>query len=215
MQGLRPEIAYIAPDSLASKAGLQVGDQIRAIAGKDILLSSDAHIALVGAPRRSDVNLVIQRDGEERILALDLSGLRAGDELKMDEATGLYLVDEWLPANVAEAIADGPAAARASQKATALPPPMAKRKTSSASAKSSPTANRARISPLPSCARATKQTLHGKLGSRTDKKGQEHGFLGVKWQPVDVSAYQTVERYGVWASLGHGWDKVVYYVRLT
>ena len=32
---------------------------------------------------------------------------------------------------------------------------------------------------------------------------------------MDVSAYQTVERYGVWASLGHGWDKVVYYVRLT
>ena len=61
----------------------------------------------------------------------------------------------------------------------------------------------------------SEQTLHGQLGSRTDKKGKTHGFLGVKWQRVDVSAYQSVERYGFWASLGHGWDKVVYYVRLT
>lgn len=215
VQGLRPEVARVAPDSLAARAGLQVGDQIRAIEGKDTPLSSDAHISLVGAPRRSDVNIVIQRDGEERILALDLSSLRAGDELKMDEATGLYLVDEWLPAEVAETVPDSPAAAMGIQKGDRI------------TAVNGEAQDLIRIGKVIAAGKPgdtisitvmradSEQTLHGQLGTRTDKKGKTHGFLGVKWQRVDVSAYQSVERYGFWASLGHGWDKVVYYVRLT
>lgn len=215
VQGLRPEIARVVPDSLAARAGLQVGDQIRMIEGKNIKLSSDAHIALVGAPRRSDVNLVIERDGETRNLILDLSGLQAGDELKMDEITGLYLVDEWLPAIVAEALPDSPAAKMGLQKddrITAINGEVQDRiRISKAIASIKPgepvsiTIERA----------GSEQTLQGILGSRENDKKKTHGFLGVKWQAVDVSAYQTVERYGLWASLGHGWNKVVYYVRLT
>ena len=215
VQGLRPEVARVVPDSLAAHAGLQIGDQIRVIEGKEIKLSSDAHIALVGTPRRSDVNLVIERDGETRNLILDLSGLRAGDELKMDEITGLYLVDEWLPAIVAETLPDSPAAKMGLQKddrITAINGEVQDRiRISKAIASIKPgepvsiTIERA----------GSEQTLQGILGSRENDKKKTHGFLGVKWQAVDVSAYQTVERYGLWASLGHGWNKVVYYVRLT
>jgi RIP metalloprotease rseP len=215
VQGLRPEVARVVPDSLAAHAGLQIGDQIRVIEGKEIKLSSDAHIALIGAPRRSDVNLVIERDGETRNLILDLSGLRAGDELKMDEITGLYLVDEWLPAIVAETLPDSPAAKMGLQKddrITAINGEVQDRiRISKAIASIKPgesvniTIERA----------GREQTLQGILGSRENDKEKKQGFLGVKWQPVNVSAYQTVERYGLWASLGHGWNKVVYYVRLT
>lgn len=215
VQGLRPEVARVVPDSLAAHAGLQIGDQIRVIEGKEIKLSSDAHIALIGAPRRSDVNLVIERDGETRNLILDLSGLRAGDELKMDEITGLYLVDEWLPAIVAETLPDSPAAKMGLQKddrITAINGEVQDRiRISKAIASIKPgesvniTIERA----------GSEQTLQGILGSRENDKEKKQGFLGVKWQPVNVSAYQTVERYGLWASLGHGWNKVVYYVRLT
>jgi len=215
VQGLRPEVARVVPDSLAAHAGLQIGDQIRVIEGKEIKLSSDAHIALIGAPRRSDVNLVIERDGETRNLILDLSGLRAGDELKMDEITGLYLVDEWLPAIVAETLPDSPAAKMGLQKddrITAINGEVQDRiRISKAIASIKPgesvniTIERA----------GREQTLQGILGSRENDKEKKQGFLGVKWQPVNVSAYQAVERYGLWASLGHGWNKVVYYVRLT
>ena len=215
VQGLRPEVARVVPDSLAAHAGLQIGDQIRVIEGKEIKLSSDAHIALIGAPRRSDVNLVIERNGETRNLILDLSGLRAGDELKMDEITGLYLVDEWLPAIVAETLPDSPAAKMGLQKddrITAINGEVQDRiRISKAIASIKPgesvniTIERA----------GREQTLQGILGSRENDKEKKQGFLGVKWQPVNVSAYQTVERYGLWASLGHGWNKVVYYVRLT
>ena len=159
VQGLRPEVARVAPDSLAARAGLQVGDQIRAIEGKDTPLSSDAHISLVGAPRRSDVNIVIQRDGEERILALDLSSLRAGDELKMDEATGLYLVDEWLQRWV-------------SKRATASPPLMAKHKTSFALAKLSQQESPAIPSALPLCARTANKPCMGSSARAQTKKAK-------------------------------------------
>ena len=215
VQGLRPEVARVAPDSLAARAGLQVGDQIRAIEGKDTPLSSDAHISVVGAPRRSDVNIVIQRDGEERILALDLSSLRAGDELKMDEATGLYLVDEWLPAEVAETVPDSPAAAMGIQKGDRITAVNGEAQDLIRIGKVSAAGKPGDTISITVMRADSEQTLHGQLGLRTDKKGKTHAFLGVKWQRVDVSAYQSVERYGFWASLGHGWDKVVYYVRLT
>ncbi|MDO4643790.1 MAG: RIP metalloprotease RseP [Cardiobacteriaceae bacterium] len=214
VHGLRPEVAYVSANSIAAHAGLQPGDSLHAIEGKKIQLSSDAHIALVSAPRRNDISVVIQRNGQEETLHMDLSSLRAGDELKMDESTGLYLVDEWLPANVAEVMADSPAEN------------MGIRRDDQIIAINGKAQDLIRIGDTIAASKSgdkiavtiirdgKEQTLYGMVGAR-EYKGKTHGYLGVRWHKANVSNYESIERYDFGAALQHGWGKVIYYVRLT
>ena len=215
VQGLRPEVAHIAPDSLAARAGLQVGDLIRAVEGQDVKLGGDTHVALVGAPRRADVTIVIERNGQEKALRLDLSRLQKGDELKMAEVTGLYLVDEWLPATVAEVMPDSPAAAMGIEKGDriiALDDKAIDLIRIGRTIAAGKPGDAMRVTVIRD---GSELTLHGTLVARPDDKEKQRGYLGTRWQRADVSAYVAVERYGLWQALQHGWSKVVYYTRLT
>lgn len=215
VQGLRPEVAYVAPDSLAARAGLQVGDLIRAVEGKNVKLGGETHVALVGAPRRDDVTIVIERGGQEEVLRLDLSGLQKGDELNMARATGIYLVDEWFPADIEEVMPDSPAAAMGIFTGDRIIAINGKfqdnRKAVGEALAKSPLDKSITITVL---REGNEHILQGELGVREDK-GRKYGYLGVKWSRIDVSPYLVIERYGLWQALQRGWGKVVYYTRLT
>lgn len=213
VQGLRPEIVFVQPDSIAAQAGLKSGDIIQSIDGKAVKLSADAHVELIGAPRSNDVPITVLHDGQAEKLYLDLKSLRAGDEMAMDKATGIYLADEWLPAKIANVLPDSAAAAmglkpgddvvslngqfvdiiRLSQAIRQLP------------GKSVDLAIRRNGKIL---------TLSGTLGQRV-LDGKDYGFLGVEWVRPNLSAYQTIERYGLGDAVIHGWNKMFDYIRLT
>lgn len=213
VQGLTPTVAYIAPQSMAAEAGLQVGDVIQRVGDTSVKLSIDAHVALVSAPRQ-EIVLDYERKGEKRSTRLDLSDLQAGDELKLAEVLGLYLVDEWLPALVAETVEDSAAQQFGIQANDEIISINQQRIDLIRIGK--------QIAAIPNQAASIEVlrqgqvlSLNGVIGQRQNEQGEVIGFLGVRWQGVDVSAYESVERYGFFRSIYKGIEKTLYYVRLT
>lgn len=213
VQGMEPKVALVREDSIAARAGLQAGDRIVSVHGEAVRLSMDAHVAWVGAPREK-IRVEYERDGGKRETSMDLSGLKAGDELKMGKALGVFLVDEWLPADIEKVVEDTPAAQmglRAGDRILAL---------------NGEENDLIRIGEYVA-AHAYEDVsfrvlrdgqiieVSGKTGERESKSGKTIGYLGVQWKLADLSAYRTVERYGMLDSLYRGMEKTAYYVRLT
>ena len=208
VKGLRPEIAWVQANSIASFADFRPGDLIREIQGQRIRLTDEGHVALVGAPREK-IHLTIDRDGQTLERILDLSGLKKGDELKMAQATGLYMVDEWLPAQVGEVMKDSPAAAAGLQAGDIV------RQVDGRDV----------------------DLIHFNLGKKAGETvqltveragaalqvgvtvGEHKGkpYLGLRWADVrpHIGKFETVERYPLGPALAHGTAKMLYYTETT
>lgn len=214
VRDLRPEVAFIAPDSMAEAAGLRVGDELVAIDGTKTPLFPDAQMALVNAPNGVFDMDVVGKDGQERRVQLDFSTRRAGDEFDLGALSGMYLFGDWLPARVKE-VSPASAAERMGVQAG-----------DEIMTLDGKFVDILRLSRLLQD-RAGKTVdigvwrdgglhdLSGKLGSRTLENGQEVGFLGVQWQTPPFEAYMRTERYGLFASLSKGVEKTLYYVYST
>ncbi len=67
-------VKEVQPDSFAARAGLKVGDLLRCGNGTRLLTRADLQFVLNGLEAKSTLNLVVERDGEEMPLTLDLDG---------------------------------------------------------------------------------------------------------------------------------------------
>lgn len=213
VQGMTPEVAYVREGSLADKAGLMAGDQMVSVNGAQVRLAMDAHIGWVGAPR-GEVVVQYRRDGMVHDATVDLSALTAGDELRMSDAVGVFLVDEWLPADIEKVMDNSPAAAMGLQAGDRL------------LAMNGQEADLIRIGRYVAAhaheavrfsvlRNGQPMEVAGTIGERENRRGDMTGYLGVEWRLADLSAYETVERYGVAESLYRGMEKTGHYVQLT
>lgn len=213
VRGMEPTLAVVRQGSLADQAGLQAGDRILSVHGKTVRLSMDAHVAWVGAPREK-IEVRYARDGAMRETQVDLSGLKAGDELKMSRALGAFLVDEWLPADIAQIVADSPAekmGLQAGDRIVAL-----NGEPSDLIAVGEYVAAHPHTDVALQVQRdGALLDIVGRTGERNDHAGKAGGFLGVQWQRADLAAHEIVERYGAGESLYRGMEKTAYYVKLT
>lgn len=69
---LAPNVAAVAPGSPADRAGVKVGDRVLSVAGKRVMAASGllAALAIAGAP--AAIGLVVERDGRDLALSLDI-----------------------------------------------------------------------------------------------------------------------------------------------
>lgn len=67
-----PEITSVSPSSPAQKSGLQVGDVVKEINGKNIVIDGDITIytAFYGFSGDEDVTLLVERDGQEKTIVM-------------------------------------------------------------------------------------------------------------------------------------------------
>lgn len=214
VEGLRPEVVYVAPNSHAERAGLQVGDTIVAIDEREVRLSHDAAVALVGAPLSRDVEVLVKRDGEAKALFLDLSHIQSGDEKQMSRATGMYLAGEWYTMKVAEVVENSPAAQsfglQVGDEIVALDGQTVDFLTGRREIAARPDSS----VQLEVIRHGQAITLNGTLGSQ-ERDGKTLGFLGVSFERPNVEQWVTVERYGIGKALWFGWEKTKNFTVLT
>lgn len=220
VQGIKPEVAHVSPQSLAYQAGLQSGDKLLSIDGHRIHLAVDAHIALAGAPH-ANVPVTYQRGEQTFQTQLNLTQLVAGDELQMQRTTGLFLADDYWPANVGKVLPNTAASAmglHAGDRIIAIDGQQIAENDGlfklSDTIAAKPNADVHLV-----VARGNERLqLSGKLGER-EVNGKRYGFLGIEWQRVPnadfLKANRITERYGVLESLQQGTLKTAYYVKLT
>jgi len=75
VQGVVPRIGYVAPESPAAAADLEVGDQLEAVAGEAVQSWNEARLALIRAAMDGErIPLRVERGGATHRTWLDLSG---------------------------------------------------------------------------------------------------------------------------------------------
>ncbi len=75
VQGVVPRIGYVAPESPAAAAELEVGDQLEAVAGEVVQSWNEARLALIRAAMDGErIQLQLDRGGAPHRTWLDLSG---------------------------------------------------------------------------------------------------------------------------------------------
>lgn len=214
VDGIKPQVTYVTPNSIAAQAGIVPGDVLKRIDGTSTPLSIDAHVALVSAPR-SEVDIdYVTNNGQVRHAAFDLSDLKAGDELDMAAATGLYLADEWQPAIIEEVMADSPAQSIGLQAGDRIVGLDGEHGLDLFRANDW-ISDHANESVTITILRYNQElNLMGKLGER-DYKNLKIGYLGVRWQAPNFGHLRVIEQYGLFTSLGKGINKTLYYTRMT
>lgn len=67
-----PEITSVSPSSPAQKSGLQVGDVVKEINGKNIVIDGDItlYTAFYGFSGDEDVTMLVERDGQEKTIVM-------------------------------------------------------------------------------------------------------------------------------------------------
>jgi regulator of sigma E protease len=116
VEGLKPVVGKVLPDSIAAEAGFEPGDEILRIDGRPVASWDQRRLYLFRkALDREPVEVLVRSaDGIERVRVLDLSQLpaRAVDSALIERGLGLFpRLPEALP--VVGAIESGSAAARA------------------------------------------------------------------------------------------------------
>lgn len=220
VEGIRPTVVHVAAQSLAASAGIAPGDVLRRIDGQPLSLAVDAHVALVGAGHEK-IPLVYSRDGRSEKTELDLSRLRAGDEMDMARATGLFLADQWWPASVSGVI-EGSAAQKmgiiAGDRIVAFDGEAIGEQDGSFVLAEKIAAKADQTVQLTVLRNGREIVLNGQLGSR-EVNGKSYGFLGVAWQRTPdrtfFEHYGTVVHYRPLAAVGHGVNKTGHYLSLT
>lgn len=218
VQGIRPEVAYVAPDSLAYQAGIRSGDILQNVDGHTIKLSQDARFALATAGHQP-INVRYLRDGQTHTTQLNLSSLGAGDELRIAQATGLFLVEEYWPAIIKEVVEGSSAQKMGLQpydEIVALNGQALFPDNAIASITQYARAHKNQQIRLGVKRKGQTLTLEGTLGERDDQKGNKIGFLGAVWDVQNAQTFEqrygVVEHYGVLQSLGKGIQKTWNYV---
>ena len=220
VKGIAPTVVHVKPQSLAASAGIASGDVLVRIDGQPLRLAADAHVALVGAGREK-IPIVYSRDERTFSTRLDLSGLRAGDEMHMGRATGVFLADEWWPAVVSRVI-DGSAAQEmgiaAGDRIVAFAGEPIDEEDGSFVLAEKIAAKANQTVQLTIVRKGQELVRDGRLGSR-NIDGKTYGFLGVAWQRTPDRAfferYRSVVRYGPLAAVGQGIKKAGHYLHLT
>ncbi len=220
VEGITPTVIHVTPHSLAAEAGLEKGDRLTEVDGHSVKLATDAHVAMVNAPRET-IELHFLRGGEDRQTTLDLSSLQAGDELNMASRLGVYLADQWWPATVREVI-EGSAAAQAGIQAgdeiVRLNGVVVNPESGSFYVSDQVAVQAGKPFVIEVLRNGQTVAVQGVFGER-ELNGETYGFLGVVWDRVPDSTffdqYQQIERYGVIPALGKGVEKTAYYVQMT
>ena len=220
VKGITPTVVHVDPHSLAASAGIAPGDLLTRIDGQPVRLAVDAHVALVGAAREK-IAIVYSRGEATYNTQLDLSGLRAGDEMHMGRATGLFLADEWWPPLVASVV-EGSAAQKmgvvAGDRIVLFDGETIAAEDGSFALMEKIAARPNRAVELTVLRQGKEIVLDGSLSSRS-VDGKTYGFLGVAWQRAPdrgfFDRYATLVRYGPLAAIGQGVKKSEYYLRLT
>lgn len=111
VQGLTPQVGYVAPETPAAAAGLRIGDRVTAVGGESVQSWNEARVALMGAAMdREVVTLQVAEGGAARRVRLDLSGV-GGANLRAGFLYRDVGLAPYYPVRVAEVTADSPAAA--------------------------------------------------------------------------------------------------------
>ncbi|HKJ72137.1 MAG TPA: RIP metalloprotease RseP [Gammaproteobacteria bacterium] len=80
VNGLTPQVGYVAPDSPAAAAGLRQGDRITALDGSTMHSWNEVRVALMGAAMdREAVALTVADGGASRRLRLDMARVDSAD----------------------------------------------------------------------------------------------------------------------------------------
>lgn len=113
--GLRPVVGEVKPGSIAAAAGLKSGDEIVAVAGREVATREAAMLAMLsGVVDGGDVPLVLARSGGRAVatLAVPEAQRRALTEPgAWSDGIGFSFTRPHLPVVVGKVIAGGPAAA--------------------------------------------------------------------------------------------------------
>lgn len=111
-QELRPVIGEVLPGSPAAQAGVQSGDELIRIGGKEVRGWDQAVLAVLDAGGGGRLDLTVETPAGETVQRrLDLSGVKLlGDDPDLLKLLGLRPWAPQLPAVVGEALPDGPAA---------------------------------------------------------------------------------------------------------
>lgn len=222
VNGVRPEILYITPDSMAAKAGLQVGDILTQINGTNVVLSTDADVALSTAPHKP-ITIEYLRKGQPHQTTLNFSHLKAGDELNISQVTGMMLVDHRYPAWIGKVMPDSPAekiGLKPKDKILAINQEKIPEE-SGVYVVASILKNLANQAISLTVLRDNQSiTLEGSLGERALKNHQMIGYLGVQWAYEPPSQaffdqYGVIQKYSLFPALAKGIEKTGYYVKLT
>lgn len=234
VKGISPTVLHIAPQSIALEAGLAQGDVITQINGQSVKLATDAHIAF-SAAKRGMVEVHYMRQGIQQEALLDLSALKAGDEMNMSKALGLYLADEWWPAKIGAVLTEKDRSAyRLSEKATFAAAGMGLQVGDQILTINDEALNEHdgafRLSDkifamqpneevrLKILRAGQEMTINGRLGQQ-EINGKSYAFLGVAWQRMPnrefFAQYEIVERYLPWQALNKGVQKTLGYVKMT
>ena len=221
VEGVKPEILHINEGSLAQKAGLRAGDLLLEIDGTEIKLSVDANVALAAAYHKP-IEIKYLRGNQLLNGELDLSNLKAGDELKMSKTLGMFLIDEWFSAFVGDLLEDAPAKSFGLKKGDQILAINGREIKEGAGiyAAGELIKKLANQETIITIKRDNKIfDLTGKIGEKIEN-GEKIGFLGVYWQyrqPKQefFDKYGVVEKYSLFPALKQGFNKSIYYVEIT
>jgi regulator of sigma E protease len=110
VQGLTPQVGYVAADTPAAAAGLRMGDRLQAVNGSRVQSWNEARVALMGAAMDREVaTLTVNDGGAERQVRLDL-GQVGGANLQSGFLYRSVGLAPYQPVSVGEVVADSPAA---------------------------------------------------------------------------------------------------------
>lgn len=222
IEGVKPTVLHTNEGGIAYKAGLRAGDTLLEVGGKELKLSVDANVALASAGHKP-IEIKYLRNNQFYSGTLDLSSLKAGDELKMSQTLGLHFVDEWFSAFVGELLENAPAHSFGLQKNDQI---LAINGIEIKEGAGIYAAGEL-IKKLPNQEAIIKVKrnnqildLKGTIGEKINDNGTKQGFLGVYWQYKQpdkefFNTYGTVEKYGFFSALNQGFNKSIYYIDIT
>lgn len=213
VQGVVPQVGYVADETPAAEAGMQPGDRLTAVAGSPVQSWQEARVALMSAAMGSEVVAVtVEGGGASRQLRLDLSRI-GGENLQRGFLYRSVGLAPYQPVVVEEVEEDSPAAEaglRPGERIVGL--------------EGEPLASwmrfldRIRASPGESLA----LTVEGEAGQRrltiTPERvvadGEPIGRIGMRPEPLSEDLRVTV-RYGPIGALGQGLAKTGEMLGLT
>ncbi|KPV41718.1 hypothetical protein AN478_01185 [Thiohalorhabdus denitrificans] len=110
VQGLVPQVGYVAPESPAAQAELRIGQEIETVGGKPVRSWNEAQVALMqAAMAREAVTLGVTDGGAGRETVLDLSGV-GGENLQEDFLYQSVGLAPYQPVTVGQVEPGSPAA---------------------------------------------------------------------------------------------------------
>ncbi|MBR1375932.1 MAG: RIP metalloprotease RseP [Cardiobacteriaceae bacterium] len=222
VDGLKPEVLYVAENSIAAESGIQAGDVIVGVNGRRVKLAVDYAVALADAGHSEKVEIEYSRRGQLHKGYMNFSSLKAGDELHLQEVIGLYGIEKYSQAAIVyDVIADKPAEKMGLKKGDEIiavngkeiPAGIARFVLSEEIAKSP---NQAIELTVIRGKEEIKLSTTVGISENNPNRGYLGFYYGFKQPDFDFFArYGITERYGIFTSIAKGFDKTIYYMKVT